>query len=48
MLLRLGRPADVAERGLVFVQNVLQLLAAREAAGLLRPLFKEVWVASAL
>lgn len=44
MLLHLGRPLDVAERGLVFVQNFLQLLAEREAAGQLRPWFKEVGV----
>lgn len=42
MLLRLNRPVDVAERGLVFVQNFLTLLAAKEAAGQLRPWFKEV------
>lgn len=41
-LLHLGRPLDVAERGLVFVQTFLQLLAEREAAGQLRPWFKEV------
>jgi hypothetical protein len=32
----------VAERGLVFVQNFLSLLAEKEAAGQLRPWFKEV------
>jgi hypothetical protein len=42
VLLRLGRPVDVAERGLVFVQNFLALLAAKEAAGLIKPWFKEV------
>lgn len=42
VLLRLGRPVDVAERGLVFVQNFLALLRDREAAGLIRPFFKEV------
>jgi hypothetical protein len=42
VLLRLGRPVDVAERGLVFVQNFLAILAAREAAGLIKPWFKEV------
>eukprot|EP00879_Flechtneria_rotunda_P024943 GHRR01026470.1.p1 GENE.GHRR01026470.1~~GHRR01026470.1.p1 ORF type:complete len:429 (+),score=155.71 GHRR01026470.1:52-1338(+) len=47
VLLRLGRPIDVAERGLVFVQNFLAILAAREAAGQIRPWFKECWVFSA-
>jgi hypothetical protein len=42
VLLRLNRPVDVAERGLVFVQNFLGLLAAKEAAGHLKPWFKEV------
>lgn len=42
VLLRLNRPVDVTERGLVFVQNFLSLLAAKEAAGLLKPWFKEV------
>jgi hypothetical protein len=44
VLLRLGRPVDVAERGLVFVQNFLAILAAREAAGLIKPWFKEVGI----
>ncbi len=42
VLLRLGRPVDVAERGLVFVQNFLQLLAGEEEEGSVKPLFKEV------
>lgn len=42
MLLKLNRPVDVAERGLVFVQNFLTLLAAKEAAGQVKPWFKEV------
>lgn len=42
VLLRLNRPVDVAERGLVFVQNFLSLLAAKEAAGQLKPWLKEV------
>jgi hypothetical protein len=42
VLLRLNRPVDVTERGLVFVQNFLTMLAAKEAAGLLKPWFKEV------
>lgn len=42
VLLRLNRPVDVAERGLVFVQNFLGLLAAKEAAGQLKPWLKEV------
>eukprot|EP00878_Enallax_costatus_P028549 GHUV01030842.1.p1 GENE.GHUV01030842.1~~GHUV01030842.1.p1 ORF type:complete len:447 (+),score=91.95 GHUV01030842.1:177-1517(+) len=42
VLLRLGRPVDVAERGLVFIQNFLAILAAREAAGQVKPWFKEV------
>ena len=42
VLLRCGRPLDVAERGLVFVQNFLSLLAEKEEAGQLRPWFKEV------
>jgi hypothetical protein len=42
VLLHLGRPLDVAERGLVFIQSFLQLLAEREACGALRPWFKEV------
>ncbi|WIA35160.1 hypothetical protein OEZ86_003632 [Tetradesmus obliquus] len=47
VLLRLGRPVDVAERGLVFVQHFLGILAAREAAGLVKPWFKECWAFSA-
>ncbi|KAF6250949.1 hypothetical protein COO60DRAFT_1645717 [Scenedesmus sp. NREL 46B-D3] len=47
VLLRLGRPVDVAERGLVFVQNFLAILASREAAGLIKPWFKECWTFSA-
>jgi hypothetical protein len=47
VLLHLGRPLDVAERGLVFVQNFLGLLAAREGAGALRPWFKEVGACNA-
>jgi hypothetical protein len=42
VLLRLGRPLEVAERGLNFIQNFLELLAAREESGQLRPWFKEV------
>lgn len=42
VLLRLNRPVDVAERGLVFVQNFLSLLAVKEAAGQVKPWFKEV------
>jgi hypothetical protein len=42
VLLKLNRPVDVAERGLVFVQNFLTLLAAKEAAGQVKPWFKEV------
>jgi hypothetical protein len=42
VLLRLGRPVDVAERGLVFIQNFLAILAAKEAAGKVKPWFKEV------
>jgi len=42
VLLRLNRPVDVAERGLVFIQNFLTLLAAKEAAGQIKPWFKEV------
>lgn len=43
VLLKLNRPVDVAERGLVFVQNFLPLLAAKEAAGQVKPWFKEVY-----
>ena len=42
VLLRLGRVLDVAERGLAFIQSLLQLLAEKQAAGLVRPWFKEV------
>lgn len=48
VLLRLGRPVDVAERGLMFVQNFLAILAAREAAGQIKPWFKEVGPAAAV
>jgi hypothetical protein len=42
LLLRMGRPTTVAERGLHFVRRMLATLVEKQGKGLVRPLFKEV------
>ncbi len=42
MLLKLGRPIDVADCGLRFICSMGAILSALEAKGQARPIFKEV------
>lgn len=46
LLLRLGRPIDVADRGLRFVRAMEALLEVHQSDGELRPMFKEVSLVS--
>ncbi|GMH45221.1 hypothetical protein BSKO_13178 [Bryopsis sp. KO-2023] len=47
LLIKLGRPVEVIERGLKFIQTFSRLLKEKEKANESKPLFREVWSFSA-